>query len=69
MRRPYRRERFRFRGFDSVSPCVRIVVGFSEGDEVPRIVHLYSFFPEGPKARRGAPAGARLSHMDLQLPN
>ena len=54
---------------DDRPPCVRIVVGFSEGDEVPRIVHLYSFFPEGPKARRGAPAGARLSHMDLQLPN
>ena len=58
--------------FDSLRerpPCVRKDVVSSEGNEVPRIVHLNSFFPSGPQALGGAPAGANSSYMDIHWVN
>jgi len=50
-----------------ISPCVRIVVGWSsEGTKSPDCPFVF-LFPEGPKALEGRPPrGAKLSHMDLQ---
>jgi len=42
------------------APCVRIVVGWSEGDEVPRIVHLYSAFPLRGGGPEGRPRGGEV---------